>query len=93
MADVDLPEAAQEAWQAYRAMEVFKRRHFDYSSTLEDRYGADARASAQEKEQLQHLPNEHDCRVFAFRQAVRTLKNDPVAYGALLDRLAPPQRS
>ncbi|MGH7929122.1 MAG: hypothetical protein ACREQV_15140 [Candidatus Binatia bacterium] len=89
MADADLPMAALEAWRAYQAMDASKQRHFQYLTELDDRYGADARASEPEKRRLQELLDEHDRCVFAFKQAVQVLKTkDPAAHRTLVDRLA-----
>jgi hypothetical protein len=83
-----LPEAAQVAWAAYRAMELSKHRHFELLQELEARAQQGQPRRLAETAELQRLLTEHDRQVARFRDAVRALMaDDPAAHAALVERL------
>lgn len=71
-----LPPAAEPVWQAYRAMQLSKRQHFEYLQQLEERYQPYGRPSATEQQRLQTLLDTHDARVEQFRSALSRLRED-----------------
>lgn len=80
-----LPPAAEPVWQAYRAMQLSKRQHFEYLQHLEERYHPYGSPGATEQRRLQTLLDVHDARVEQFRAALAQLRDqNPDAFAILL---------
>ena len=87
--DNELPAPARPAWQAYRAMQDSKRRHFEYLQYLEDKYSRYGRPDEAEEQRRHALLAEHDARVGEFRTVLAELKQgDPDAFARLVRELA-----
>jgi hypothetical protein len=85
---VSLPAAAQPAWSAYTAMNTTKQRHLGYLQQLEEKYKKYGNPNAEEVSTLNHLLQEHDAQVKAFRKALQAVKvTDGNAYIALINAM------
>lgn len=86
--DGELPATARPVWQAYRAMQDSKRRHFEYLRYLEDKYSRYGQPNDAEEQRRRALLAEHDARVGEFRTALATLKQgNPEAFARLVREL------
>lgn len=80
-----LPAAAKPAWSAYTAMHTTKQRHLHYLQQLEEKYKKYGNPNAEEVSRLNHLLQQHDAQVRAFRKALQAVKaTDEDAYIALI---------
>lgn len=82
-----LPEAAQPAWQAYRAMERTKREHIELLTRIEQRERHGGPRSFAEQVRLDRLLEAHDDAVLRFRRAMQELAGDKTAHGLFLEHL------
>ena len=89
MLDQPIPEAADQAWEAYNAMDATKQRHLLLLQGLEQKYRKYGSASATEQALLARLLRDHDRQVERFRAAMASLrKTSPDAHQALLAYIA-----
>ncbi len=82
-----LPESAQPAWQAYRAMERTKRQHIDLLKRIEQRERHGGPRTFAEQVRLDRLLEAHDEAVLRFRRAMQVLADDKTAHGQFLEHL------
>ncbi len=82
-----LSEAAQPAWQAYRAMERTKREHLSLLTRIEQQERHAGPRSLAEQVRLDRLLEAHDEAVQRFRRAMQELAGDKAAHAAFLEYL------
>ena len=76
-------------WQAYQAMQVSKKQHFDYLEYLENKYRNHGDPGEGEKSHLANLLASHDRSVSEFRTKLADLKQkDSKAFQDCVSRLA-----
>lgn len=89
MSDRPLPDSAQQAWQAYNAMDATKQRHFLLLQGLERKYKEHGSVGGSEQALLERLLRDHDEQVAQFKRAVGELsRTDPAAHEALIGYIA-----
>jgi hypothetical protein len=80
-----LPPDSVPAWEAYRAMEATKQRHFELLERIEHTERLGGQRSFAEQVHLDRLLDEHDTAVTRFRTLMaRLVERDPAARDALL---------
>ena len=85
---IDLPESAQAAWNAYRAMCRSKAEHIELLETLDHRERAGQARTLAESHRLSQLLSVHDDAVRQFRTELKALMAaDQAGYQRMLQAL------